>query len=160
MPGLRGLLDREIHLNDDQKYFFDINGYLVIEAALARRKKKAVAEGDTAAAEQAQAMTDAFHETPEEREAREKAEAEAQALGQERERKEAEASPKSGARTELVQKRIMGLMAAEGADRESLAAAIDWGAELAAFAELDYPEYYRQPFRALSPASGLPVSSA
>ena len=42
------------------------------------------------------------------------------------ERKEAEASPQSGARTELVQKRIMGLMAAEGADRESLAAAIDW----------------------------------
>jgi ectoine hydroxylase-related dioxygenase (phytanoyl-CoA dioxygenase family) len=36
MPGLRGLLDREIHLNDDQKYFFDINGYLVIEDALAR----------------------------------------------------------------------------------------------------------------------------
>ena len=66
------------------------------------------------------------------------------------ERKEAEASPQSGARTELVQKRIMGLMAAEGADRESLAAAIDWGAELAAFEDLDYPEYYRQPFRALS----------
>ena len=38
------------------------------------------------------------------------------------ERKEAEASPKSGARTELVQKRIMGLMAAEGATRALLAA--------------------------------------